>query len=1159
MNFDIPILVEQSTHKGQAWFTLRPLFVPRLHVRRDRLSAALSRMAVDVRKLVQSARGTEGEAAMLTQLSFNPDVTVARHKLRLELRKHTVNVSCCVATFAHLNRYQAFLPADRSLWLEFSEQERVADRVAELLTAELKRTEKDEGQDAVELRLKTLHVEGSPWLTHLRMEIDTGIRRRKDDLEDRLSFFGQSGDFNGALELDQLGTCLDAMYPDDLNRALFRDDEVRKLQELLQAKDKRPVLIVGAPRVGKTTVIHESVYQGVAARPEDKRNRGNVWHLAPQKIVAGMSYVGQWENRVLAILNYMVKHQHVLYLDDMPGMFRAGVHSKSTLSAADVLKPFVERRDLQLLLEITPGQLRVFQERDRGFADLFQVLRLEASSEEDTCRILADSGRELEQRHSVLFAVDVVPTVIELTRRYERDAALPGKAARLFKELALRNTGRAVSREAVLEDYQRRTGLQTGFLDANATFSRADMRRQLNRRVLGQPEAVDAVCDVISIGRARLNDPGRPLGAFLFPGPTGVGKTHCAKSLAEWLYGDASRLLRFDMNEYHTSWSVARLVGTFDQPDGLLTSAVRQQPFCVILFDEIEKAHPDVYDLLLQVLGEARLTDSVGRTVDFSGAVIILTSNLGAREAAGRVGLGGDAAVQAESGQKYRKAVREFFRPEFINRFDRIIPFRALQRDDIRGIAETLLSDLLTREGFMRRKCCIDLDPAALECVIERGFQPTMGARAMRRALEHEIVRPVSRRLAEINPETPSIIELTAQGNQIAVRVHALEDAEPLPDSHIVVPEFSKDDFAQRMVKFLDRAEKLAFRHRQPGGLAVSNIPDEQHWYLGVVELISQLRGDVDRFRASMTESVANASGARATRDAPSPSQLVVRSDGGFKERRYMKDLLAVSDITSFIRELGSADPAADHSPSQTRLLERARRLNALLPRENGWKEDTVLVVARVVTTSGLSPAADILGRLKDQLNALSLTQRDRDTDDIEWFDGMIDDRINELLHYGVQLYWQPNVERVSSSLMHKSWYDLLRDDHASVGMDRIKCLVAVVSGFRAAEFLECHSGTHLVFDHIGCMHPVQIQIMPLPNDQPVSDAFRQVLNDFHDSREDHSTIQSAFEWRPVVSIQDQKSGSASDWFDLRLGTSADRTELRHMCELPEELAGGDR
>jgi len=195
MNFEIPILVQQATHKGQSTFSLRSVFLPQLHVRRDRLASALSRMSQDVRKLVHSVRGTKAETELLTRLSFNPDIKATRLKLKLELRNDIVDVVCCVASFAHLGRRQAFLPADRSLWLEFTDEERAADRVSELLTDHLRRVEKEDGPDAVKSRVSALKVEGTPWLTHLRLNISTKIRRKKDDDERRLSFFGQSDDF----------------------------------------------------------------------------------------------------------------------------------------------------------------------------------------------------------------------------------------------------------------------------------------------------------------------------------------------------------------------------------------------------------------------------------------------------------------------------------------------------------------------------------------------------------------------------------------------------------------------------------------------------------------------------------------------------------------------------------------------------------------------------------------------------------------------------------------------------------------------------------------------------------------------------------------------------------------------------------------------------
>ena len=427
--------------------------------------------------------------------------------------------------------------------------------------------------------------------------------------------------------MQRVGRCLDWQFPDELDRAILRDSEVGELFDLLRARDRRPVLLVGPRQVGKTTVLHEVVFRRVAEKKSPFVNRECVWLLSPRRLISGMSYVGQWEARLLAILKHARKRDHTLYFDDLIGLFLAGISASSSLSAAQVMKPYLERRDVRVVGEITPEALRVLQERDRSFADLFHILPVREPSDSETLRILIGVQHRLEGKHRCGFDLDVLPAVIDLQRRYERSAAFPGKAARMLNRLAVQadseqdgSTARdlhrpdpfeptkIVTRDGTLKEFRAQSGLATCVPQPPGPPDRADIVGNLRSQVIGQDEAIEAAADVIAVAKARLNDPDRPLAAFLFLGPTGVGKTETAKAVARYLFGDADRLFRFDMNEYVNKGSAARLVGTFSEPEGLLTGAIRRQPFAVVLLDEIEKADPEVFDLLLQLLGEGRLT-----------------------------------------------------------------------------------------------------------------------------------------------------------------------------------------------------------------------------------------------------------------------------------------------------------------------------------------------------------------------------------------------------------------------------------------------------------------------------------------------------------------------------------------------------------------------
>ncbi|MDP6355898.1 MAG: AAA family ATPase, partial [Planctomycetota bacterium] len=725
MNITVPIYVEQKHLDGeQTQFRLRPLFFSSPEASDARLNRATSKLALELRKelgrLGKSMRHEE-----LAAFNYCPSFQQFNVQCLVHLKQGSLSVQQLAVSFEHLDRRIAFFPALPDLWFEVQRGQDVQSRASQAMTeycqAELRR-------DAESFEsLKRLTNKEHCWITTI--EIDLQPKQKiPEKSEVRLASLFASQPMDGESELDRVGRCLNWLYPDDLDRIICRESELEELNRILTSTDNRPVLIVGERQVGKTALIHEFVYQQVMKRKKVYQSRKNVWLLSPQRLVSGMVYVGQWEERLHAILKVAAKKNLTLYFDDLLGLFLAGISANNKLSMAEVLRPILEQRKVRVLGEITPEAFRVLQERDRGFADMFHILPLSQPDDGANLRIVIETARQLESHHRCRFALEVIPAVLDLQRRYVREAAFPGKAATFMRQLAIKYQKKEITRETVLKEFHQKSGMDINFLDTNSRLKHEEIVQALSSGVIGQDGAVETAASVVTIAKARLNDTGRPLAALLFVGPTGVGKTQCAKTLAAYLFGDEERLVRFDMNEFVSQHAVNRLVGTFNQPDGLLTTAIRQQPFSVVLLDEIEKADPSVFDLLLQVMGEGRLTDAHGRTVDFSNAIIILTSNLGVKDAMNRMGF-----LDEESDEQsiYTDASEKFFRPEFVNRLDRIVPFSRLKHDDVLQISRLLIEKVFHREGLIRRKCVLDIHDEALERVVSKGFHPQLGARAV--------------------------------------------------------------------------------------------------------------------------------------------------------------------------------------------------------------------------------------------------------------------------------------------------------------------------------------------------------------------------------------------------------------------------------------------
>jgi ATP-dependent Clp protease ATP-binding subunit ClpA len=840
MKVRVPIYVEEQ--KPQATeiqhvrpVRLRPLFLSQPIEQDVSLQRATARLANELRRelgrLARAARHEELAAA-----SYYPPMEETILEFTVEVSKKRFSVRHLFIVLSAFDRRFAWTPSLPLVWVEISRGETVRDRVQEAFTEHYRLLNRRFPLET--LRPDGNSIDGKAWITSVEVSIDVPSLHTPT-VENALAALGDLEAIHGANELARVGRSLNSLYPDDLDQAINREAEVNELTSLLSASDQRPVLVVGKRLVGKTAVIHEFVRRRMERRRTSETTlhvasiadlAGDVWLISPQRLISGMSYLGQWEGRVLAILKESQRKHHTLYFDGLIGLFYAGQSSASQLSVANVLKPYLERRDVRVLAECTPEVFRVLQELDRSFADLFQIVRIEEPNEEKNLQTLLGTRRALERQHDTCFHADVLPVVIDLTRRYVSDAAFPGKAARLLQSLAAKHKTGKVTRAEALAEFSARSGLSVSFLDDRSAMDHAGVVEALSAEVIGQEAAVTACADAVTIAKARLNDSIRPIASFLFLGPTGVGKTQCAKALANYLFGDRERLIRFDMNEFASYYSVARLTGTFDAPEGLLTSAVRRSPFAVLLFDEIEKAHPAVFDLLLGVMGDGRLTDARGQLVDFSNTIIILTSNLGVREAASELGF---RQTNRSEASVYRLAAEKFFKPEFFNRLSRVVPFERLRREDVQRIANLLIEDVFKREGLVRRGVKLVVETGALNLLVEAGYHPQLGARALKRTLERQVTAPIAARLSATSPDQPLIIFLKDDQGSIRVDVCTLTVVE----SGEVKPLVSDTAaFLDRIEDVLIRVEDLADRLYPAGeillGEGESAIAQMQQVYL---------------------------------------------------------------------------------------------------------------------------------------------------------------------------------------------------------------------------------------------------------------------------------------------------------------------------------------
>ncbi|GAD86584.1 ATP-dependent Clp protease ATP-binding subunit ClpC [Nocardia asteroides NBRC 15531] len=608
--------------------------------------------------------------------------------------------------------------------------------------------------------------------------------------------------------LDEYGRDLTAEAREGLvDPVVGRAEEIEQTIEILSRRRKNNPVLIGDPGVGKTAIVEglaqRIVNNDVPSTLADRR----VIALDVGTLVAGSKYRGEFEERLTKILDEVRAHKDelIVFIDELHTIVGAGGGGEGSMDAGNLLKPALARGELHVVGATTIDEYRKYIEKDAALERRFQPVMVSEPSVADTVEILRGLADVYEEHHQVRYTDEALVAAAQLSDRYITDRFMPDKAidlidqagarvrlrsgtpdpevkardeaiARLYREKdaavddedyekATAIKAEIAAKEEELEEsgvrsgepevqvvdiaevISRQTGIPVADLTAEEKQRLLELEDVLHKRVIGQDEAIVAVAEAVRRARAGLKDPNRPIGSFLFLGPTGVGKTELAKALAEAVFGDEDRLIRFDMSEFQEKHTVSRLVGA---PPGYvgyddaaqLTDKVRRQPYSVILFDEVEKAHPDVFNVLLQLLDDGRVTDSKGRTVDFKNTIVIMTSNIGS-----------DLILKAPEGDldsivpDLEERLRQHFRPEFLNRIDEQIVFHRLDKTQLERIVNLILDK--TRRMLAAQDISLDITDAAVDWLGDRGFQPEFGARPLRRTVQRELDNRISRLLLD--------------------------------------------------------------------------------------------------------------------------------------------------------------------------------------------------------------------------------------------------------------------------------------------------------------------------------------------------------------------------------------------------------------------------
>ena len=660
---------------------------------------------------------------------------------------------------------------------------------------------------------------------------------------------GQAKGKGGTPTLDSLARDLTKMAKDNqIDPVIGRQKEVERTIQILSRRTKNNPVLVGEPGVGKTAIAEGLAISIVKKEvPFDMQNK-RIMMLDMGSLVAGTKYRGEFEDRLKKVIEEIYQDKHViLFIDELHTLIGAG-GAEGAIDASNILKPALARGELQLIGATTSNEYQKYIEKDTALERRFAKVYVEEPSAKDSVKILDGLRPRYEQHHGLTISDEAVEAAVRLSTRYLTNRFLPDKAIDLMDEASAKVRIHNVSKNNKLEEltdqsmklindknnaildqnFEKAAKIREEEQNVQAQLARLkdkkstskkpvvtaddiaeviaewtgvpvkqitrkesekllNLEKELHKRVIGQDTAISAVSRAIRRARSGMKDPNRPIGSFMFLGPTGVGKTELAKSIAEVMFGSEDNMIRVDMSEYMEQYSTSKLIGSapgyvgFDE-GGQLTEKVRNEPYSVVLLDEVEKAHPDVFNILLQVLDDGILTDAKGRKVDFRNTIIIMTSNLGARalNEDKEVGFGAKDVHDdfKEMQERIDAEMKKFFRPEFLNRVDETIVFKALNKEQLKAIAKIMSSNLQKR--LAERDIKLVISPTAYNDLVKDGYNPEYGARPMRRTIQREIEDPVSEQLLMGKVDAGDTIKVGSKKGKLTINIAKPESKKTL-------------------------------------------------------------------------------------------------------------------------------------------------------------------------------------------------------------------------------------------------------------------------------------------------------------------------------------------------------------------------------------------